>query len=80
MSTKVLRGLAGLGILIPTVLYIRHQTLLKREAPLLEKPLGQMIEVDGHKMCVYSEGEGAHTGVLIWQCDHIPDSGFQKPG
>lgn len=65
MSIRMLRGIAGLGILTPTVLYTWHRTLLKREAPLLEKPLGQMVEVDGHKMCVYSEGEGAHTLVFL---------------
>jgi hypothetical protein len=38
---------------------------MKQEESLLKKPLGQMVEVDGHMMCVYEEGEGAHTLLFL---------------
>lgn len=31
----------------------------------MEEPLGEMIEVDGHNMCIYSEGKGEHTLVFF---------------
>ena len=38
---------------------------MKQEEPLLANPLGQMVEVDGHMMCVYEEGEGEHTLLFL---------------
>ena len=52
-------------ILALAAIYIHHRIKLKQEAPLLEKPLGQMVEVDGHNMCVFSEGEGEHTLLFL---------------
>ena len=69
---KVLKttGIIALGILILFVLilliiYIRHRILMKKEEALLNMPLGEMIEVDGHNMCVYTEGKGSHTLVFL---------------
>ena len=69
---KVLKivGIVILVLLVVIVLalaaiYIYHRIKLKEEEPLLEKPLGQMVEVDGHNMCVYSEGEGEHTLLFL---------------
>ena len=31
--------------------------MLKKEAPLRQS-LGEMVSIDGHDMCVYTEGEG----------------------
>ena len=36
-----------------------------REAGLLEPPLGQLVGVDGHRMCVFTQGEGEHTLVFL---------------
>ena len=63
-------GIIALGILILFVLilliiYIRHRILMKKEEALLNMPLGEMIEVDGHNMCVYTEGKGSHTLVFL---------------
>ena len=63
-------GISALGILVLFVLilliiFIRHRILLKKEEALVNSPLGEMIEVDGHKMCVYTEGEGPHTLVFL---------------
>lgn len=37
--------------------YINHKLQLKKEDALFQ-PLGQMIEVNGNKMSIYTEGEG----------------------
>lgn len=52
-------------VLVLAAIYIYHRIKLKEEEPLFEKPLGQMVEVDGHNMCVYSEGEGEHTLLFL---------------
>ena len=44
--------------------FVRHRIMLAQEKDLV-KPLGQMVEVDGHKMCVYTEGAGDKTLVFM---------------
>ena len=44
--------------------FIRHRILLSREKEFLTSP-GQMVEVDGHYMHVYSVGKGEKTLVLM---------------
>ena len=44
--------------------FIRHRVLILREKKLLTPP-GQMIEVDGHSMHVYSIGKGEKALVLM---------------
>ena len=51
-----------ISILLIFVLF--HQTMLKVEEPL-RAPLGQLVEVDGHKMSVYTEGTGDKTLVFL---------------
>lgn len=55
-------------IIILTVLllsiYINHRIQLAKESAL-RSPLGQMVEVDGHHMSVYIEGEGETTLVFM---------------
>ena len=48
-----------------TGLFIYNKIMLKKDAGLLKEHVGQMVEVDGHDMCVYSEGEGDHTIVFM---------------
>lgn len=50
-------------ILLLTI-YINHQIHLNKEAELC-LPLGQMVEVDGHNMCIYVEGAGDTTLVFM---------------
>ena len=45
--------------------FVYNKVKMKQEEPLLEKSLGQMIEVDGHSMCIYEEGEGEHTLLFL---------------
>jgi pimeloyl-ACP methyl ester carboxylesterase len=47
------------------VIFTYNRIKMKQEEPLLEEPLGQMIEVDGHRMCVYDKGEGVHTLLFL---------------
>ena len=42
---------AGLG-----TLFIYNRVMTDKEA-YLRVPIGQMIEIDGHDMCIYTEGE-----------------------
>ena len=55
-----------LGLLAVFLLFsfIRHRILLEGEKELLTPP-GRMVDVDGHKMHVYSTGEGDKTLVLM---------------
>ena len=42
-----------------------NRAALAREASFREHPLGQMVEIDGHRMCVHAQGEGARTLVFL---------------
>ena len=44
---------------------IYNQIMLKKNAALYETPLGQLVEVDGNNMSIYTEGEGDHTIVFL---------------
>ncbi len=61
---KVLRGIRIMLIVFLLALFIYNRVMLIKEKPLHE-PLGQMVEVDGHNMSVYTEGEGEHTLVFM---------------
>ncbi len=48
------------------ILFAYHRIMLIKEKKLLEPFDGvQMVEVDGHNMCVYTEGEGQHTLLFL---------------
>ena len=61
---KAILVLLGLTAVFLLFSFIRHRILLEGEKELLTPP-GQMIDVDGHKMHVYSVGEGDKTLVLM---------------
>lgn len=54
------------GIIFCTLLalYTNHKIQLIREQDLL-KPLGKLVEVDGQKMSIYTEGKGEQTIVFL---------------
>ncbi len=52
-------------IIFLLIVFIYNKTMLHKEKMLLDNPLGEMIEVDGHNMCIYTEGEGEHTLVFL---------------
>ena len=69
---KVLKkiGKILLGIFIALIvfwlgLFIFNKVMIKKETPLVENPIGQMVVVDGSEMCIYTEGEGDHTIVFM---------------
>ena len=52
-------------ILFMSGVFIYHRIMLKQEDKYWENTPGQMVEVDGHKMHIYSAGSGDHTIVLL---------------
>ena len=71
-KTLKITGKISLGILILllaflVVMFIYHRIMLSKEKPLLE-PLGQMVEVDGNNMSIYTEGDGEHIIVNMAGC------------
>ena len=51
-------------IALSLAIYINHRIQLNKEAKLLT-PLGQLVEVDGHNMSIYTEGSGNQTIVFM---------------
>ena len=46
-------------------IFIYNKIMLASEEALIEKTIGQYVEVDGHKMNIYIEGEGKHTLLFL---------------
>jgi len=61
---KVILFITGLITVFLMFSFIRHRILLEGEKRILT-PRGRMIDVNGHKMHVYSIGEGDKTLVLM---------------
>ena len=62
---KVFLGLLILIALFLVIMTVYNQIMLKKNKALYETPLGQLVEVDGHNMSIYTEGEGEHTIVFM---------------
>lgn len=62
---KILLVLLILDLLAILGIFLYHRIMLSKEKPLVEAPLGQLVEVDGHNMSIYTEGEGEHTLVFL---------------
>lgn len=63
--TKILLVIFLLILLFMLGLFVYNRIMLGREKSLISEPIGEMIEVDGGKMCVYTEGSGDHTIVFM---------------
>ena len=61
---NVFLSILGLIAVFLLFSFIRHRVLLEGEKALLVPP-GQMIDVDGHKIHIYSVGEGDKTLVMM---------------
>ena len=61
---NIILTILGLTVVFLLFSFIRHRILLEGEKDILTPP-GQMIDVDGHQMHVYSVGEGDKTLVLM---------------
>ncbi len=67
MKNKILKGTGIFVCLLCaalTVSFMNHKIRLNKEKDLLN-PLGEMVQVDGAEMCVYSEGQGEKTLVFM---------------
>ena len=47
------------------IMTIYNQIMLRKNQELYNTPLGQLVEVDGHNMSIYTEGKGGHTIVFL---------------
>jgi pimeloyl-ACP methyl ester carboxylesterase len=63
-NDKVKRVIQIIPLVFLVALFIYNRIMLIRENPL-RQPLGQMVEVDGQNMSVYTEGEGERTLVFM---------------
>ena len=61
---KVIVIIIVILMLFLTISFIHHKICLSNEKDLLT-PLGELVEVDGHDMSIYIEGEGDHTLVFL---------------
>lgn len=61
---KFFLGLLIIIMVFLLIMFVYHRIMLNKEKKYLE-PLGQMVEVDGHNMSIYTEGEGEHTIVIM---------------
>lgn len=67
IRSKFLRGIfiiVAVIVLFIIVSFVRHKICSFREKELLT-PLGKIVEVNGHNMSVYTEGEGDKTLVFL---------------
>ena len=67
MMKKALKALLILLTILAIVLagiYANHRLQLHKEAPL-RAPLGQLVEVNGHQISLYTEGQGDKTLVFL---------------
>ena len=62
---KILLALLILLIVFIIVMTVINQILLKKEEKLLKDYPGEFVEVDGHKMNIFTVGEGEHTLVFM---------------
>ena len=78
ITGKVLLGLLILIVLLLVIMTVYNQIMLRKNKDLYETPLGKFVEVDGHNMSIYTEGEGEHTIVFLSGWGHfLSDSRFQ---
>ena len=63
-TMKIIFIILAIIIVVFMIIYLNHKLQLKKEAELLT-PIGQLVEVDGHNMSVYTEGNGETTLVFL---------------
>jgi hypothetical protein len=65
ITGKILLLLFIVLVVLVGGIFIYNKIMLASEEALIEKPIGQYVEVDGHKMNIYTEGEGSHTLLFL---------------
>lgn len=61
---KIVMAMILILVVLLLVVYINHRICLSNESKL-RSPLGQIVEVDGHNMSIYTEGAGEMTLVFM---------------
>lgn len=61
---KIFLVVVAIFVVILTIVYVNHCICLAKEKDLFT-PIGKMVEVDGHQMSVYVEGNGNQTLVFM---------------
>lgn len=61
---KVLIIILAVFFITLIVIYINHRIKLNKEEEL-KTPIGELVEVDGHQMSIYTEGDGDKTIVFM---------------
>lgn len=61
---KIILIILAIVLILLSAIYINHKIHLHKEQELLS-PIGQLVEVDGHNMSVYTEGDGETTLVFL---------------
>ncbi len=62
---KILLGILIIIVVSLAALFIYHRVMLSKEDKLLAGYPGQRVDVNGHGMNIFSEGEGGHTLVFL---------------
>ncbi|MBR2284638.1 MAG: alpha/beta hydrolase [Ruminococcus sp.] len=62
---RIILVFLALELIAFIALFVFNRVMLKKERSILETPVGQLVEVDGNNMCVYTGGEGEHTIVFL---------------
>ena len=71
---KILAGMFAVVVVLLLGIFVWHNICKHKENRLFKNPpVGRFVEVDGHKMNIYVEGEGGHTLVFM------PGSGSTSP-
>lgn len=65
ITGKIFLGLLILIAVFLIIMTVYNRIMLKKEDKLLESYPGERVEVDGHKLNVYVEGEGEQTLVFL---------------
>lgn len=76
---KIILAFLILDIIVVLIMFVYNRFMLRKEDKLLENYPGQLVEVDGHNMNVYVEGEGKHTLVFLSPSQDVSPAITFKP-
>lgn len=62
---KTITWLVGFLALALLAIFLYHRFQIAQESKLIEKPIGQLVEVEGKKLNVYTAGKGKKTLVFL---------------
>lgn len=63
---KILLGSLILIAVLLIAMTIYNQVMMRKNKDLYETPLGQLVEVDGHNMSIYTEGSDSSDHTLVF--------------